>query len=308
MKKIEQLTPEQEVKKQEYYNKFLKIGLGTNQNPDKKATQKAISKFYTFLKKPKPKFIWVDSPKAALDILNDNGVKEKQYLWGSQEAYWLAYYLFCRDVLGVKYDKKESLFLNYYQTIAENAGWWFPYEKICLISKLPTIVRVNDRKQLHSFDLPALEYSDGFKVYVMHNVVVEEKFVTTPADKIDVKEVLAESNVEKRLVLLQKIGLHRVMKDLNVKVIDTCSLSKDKNNDLCEYEVNNIPIRFIVARWHDKFSSKETTLNVPRNKEDFNPKWQTKYGKDWSGNPNSASDVTMWLFGIPPGTPIHQHT
>lgn len=97
-------------------------------------------------------------------------------LWGSHEAYWVAYYRFCEQVLGIQYKPDHSHQLALWERICRSCGWWWPYEGLCIISERPVLCRMEciDKEysfpvwQLHSDYGPALRYLDGWSVYVVH--------------------------------------------------------------------------------------------------------------------------------------------
>jgi len=91
MKKIETLTEEQKAKFPEYVNKWISIGLST-ENPSKEVAQNSIIKVYESAGVPAPKtFIWVESPLHAgvcYALLKDNklasvGASLRASVWDS---------------------------------------------------------------------------------------------------------------------------------------------------------------------------------------------------------------------------------
>jgi hypothetical protein len=57
------------------------------------------------------------------------------------------------------------------QAILENCGWILPYSKTCIICDRPTRIRsdlFNDGEYLHAEGEPAIQFADGFSVYVHH--------------------------------------------------------------------------------------------------------------------------------------------
>jgi hypothetical protein len=67
----------------------------------------------------------------------------------------------------------------------------------------------------------AIQYPDGWGLYVLNGVVLDEHIVMTPASKLDPKILLSETNVEKRREIVRKIGIEIVQEKLGSKVIDT---------------------------------------------------------------------------------------
>lgn len=200
------------------------------------------------------------------ELLGDSKI-EIQHTWmcGQQDSYWIAFYLFCRDVVGVKYNSEKSAHLDLWANIARSSGWWYPYEGVCIICERPKHVRMDSQERIHDYSLPAVEFRDGWRVYAIHGVRVPEKYVLTPADKINPEEVLKESNAEIRTAVIKKCGFAHFRKHINSKVV-----SSSNNNELIEFDLGNqMKVRGLLVRWTDKHDSKETILPVPRTREQF---------------------------------------
>ena len=54
--------------------------------------------------------------------------------------------------------------------LAEECGWVYPAEDVCLVSAKPVEIRRDEQGRLHSTRGPALKYSDGFGVYSFHGL------------------------------------------------------------------------------------------------------------------------------------------
>lgn len=126
--------------------------------------------------------------------------------WGQYESYWIAYYLFSRDILGVKYDEKRSRHMSNWRDIAQSCGWWWCYENIVVISERPTACGLNAQERIHCETGAALGFSDGWAVYALNGVRMTKDHVMTPAEKLDPKAILAEQNVDVRRELIRKMG------------------------------------------------------------------------------------------------------
>ena len=126
-----------------------------------------------------------------------SGVKyEYTPFWGQMDAYWIAYYLFCRDVLGVKYDAEKSRHLDLWGDIAQSCGWWWCYENYVIVSDRPDVVRMEahgDAERLHCENGPAVRFRDGGSVYAIHGVIVPESLIMNPGS-ITVAQIEAERN------------------------------------------------------------------------------------------------------------------
>ncbi|HLB59027.1 MAG TPA: hypothetical protein VJL87_02950, partial [Bdellovibrionota bacterium] len=224
---------------------------------------------------------------------------------GNQWSAWVCFLSFFRHVAKLEIDYSK---FDYLEKAAIHGGPRIMHPDFCMISDRPIFIKVDDRNRPHCLDGPFCKWRDGSQLFAIHGVKVPAKYCLTKAEDIKIEDVLSESNIEVRMIVLQKIGMDNVYKKLGGKRIDTCSLSKDKVNNLVELDFNGLKVRGLFVTWADKYAKKTTFIPVPTKLEDFNVRWQEIYGKNWEGNLESASDVTFWTFGIPPNTTIHAHT
>lgn len=129
--------------------------------------------------------------------------------------------------LGKKVPKS---FEVYEQTI--KIGLLYPLEQFCVIGSRPLYIKQNAQGQLHCDGGPAVEYRDGYKLYMLNGVKVTEELACTPSEKIDPGTILTEKNVEVRREILRKVGAERLLFKLKSKVVDAVD----------EYELHRIPL------------------------------------------------------------------
>lgn len=223
---IEKLTPAQEKELEVWRERWLGIGLCTDR-ANRKRAEEAISEMYKIIGFKPPEFVWCESPKKCLEKLSElGGSPEREYLgkewWGQHEAYWIATYLFCRDVLSVKYEEEKNKYIDLWSEVCQSCCWWWPYEHYCIISERPTACHLNKDGRLHCETGPALAFNDEqCQLYSLNGVIVPKWLVETPAEKIDPKEVTKEKNAEVRREIVRKVGVDRVCHKLGAKVLDT---------------------------------------------------------------------------------------
>jgi hypothetical protein len=120
----------------------------------------------------------------------------------------------------VKYEADKSKNLDLWRDIAQSCCWWWCYENYVIISERPTFVGMNTQERIHCESGPAIAFADGWKVWALNGIVVEEKHVMTPASKLDPTEILAEPNADIRRELIRKLGIERMLSKLPHKVLD----------------------------------------------------------------------------------------
>jgi hypothetical protein len=139
--------------------------------------------------------------------------------WGQHEAYWVAFYLFCRDIVGVKFDEKRSHQLDMWRNIAQSCGWWWCFENYVIISERPTVCKMTEQEgRLHCEDGPALAFADGFALYRWHGVTIPDDVVLHP-EELTVARIDAENNAEVKRVMLERYGEARYLQDSGAKQI-----------------------------------------------------------------------------------------
>jgi hypothetical protein len=265
------MTEKESLEMENYKKKYLEIGIksGHSSEAEKAKAEKAISGFYEYAGKEKPKnFIWVNSPLEAEKLIKnfDEIIKlSKQkkanipkilkskdwnrehiytYFWGSQEAYWVAYYDFAR-YLGCKYPAKEENQLNGFIDIINACGWWYPYTETCIISERPIKLFLNDNLLPHCDGGPAWEFSDGFKIWELNGIVVSKEIAESPAELLDPKMALEEKNADVQREIIRKIGYDRILKACNAKTLE---IWEDKKTGL-EYTMRSMKFGNIDRRY-----------------------------------------------------------
>ena len=174
-KVVDKLTPEQEAMIPKYVEKYLKIGLSTD-STDRAAAEAAIIKVYSYQKnKDKafahlttPKFVWADSPMVGVkmaaqyatgkDVVTQDDLREavSNASYGSFEAYWVSFYAFVTEQLGVEHDG----LIDIVKDIIDNVGVYWTFEDMVVATEKPTSIHIKDN-QLHNPDGLALEYKNG---------------------------------------------------------------------------------------------------------------------------------------------------
>ncbi len=92
--------------------------------------------------------------------------------------------------------------------LAATCGWWWPYRGAVILSERPRRLGLDAGGRLHAEDGRALEYPDGWGMYVWHGHEVSERLILRP-QTITAAEILGEANIERRRILLERMGYAR---------------------------------------------------------------------------------------------------
>lgn len=179
----ETLTPEEEIRRDQVREEYMKIGWSTEPS-DRPSAEEAMTALYKRLGKAPPKFVWFDSPRAAVETVYESTGKwvNLSGVDGSIDSYWVAFYKFAAGLVPGACKEEDLDHLAEWDKLVRSTGPCWPYTNYCLMSERPCVANYNDSEVLHCDDGPALEYRDGFKIFAIEGVAVPEVVVMRPWD------------------------------------------------------------------------------------------------------------------------------
>lgn len=201
---IESLTAEQEAQFPAYVEKYKAIGLNT----DRIDFDKSVEVMKNFLGDTlgNRTFQYVASPKG---LLQDKTV----ITYGNMESYWVAFYQFFFDNFGICQEAQEM------GPIVDHCSWVLADTTTVYIVDRPSVIKFDDQNRTHCESGPAIEYPDGFAVYIWHGQRVPGWWITNP-EKLSEAEFLHHENAEMRRVACEIVGWNNVLKRVNSVTID----------------------------------------------------------------------------------------
>jgi hypothetical protein len=96
--------------------------------------------------------------------------------------------------------------------VARTAGWWWPYERVAILTERPTAVHRDNLGRLHHGDGPALSYPDGWSLYAWHGLPIPAR-VAEQLPRLTVDIIRDEANAEVRRVMLEYFGFDRYLRE-----------------------------------------------------------------------------------------------
>lgn len=125
---------------------------------------------------------------------------------------------FCICVLGCDHDAKQW---EAFQSIIQECGCIFPFEKTCIVCDRPTKLSFDSEHRLHAEGEPAVQFADGWCLYFYHDVSLPEKYGALHPHQWQARWLLEERNAELRRVLIQGIGYGRICQELQATELDS---------------------------------------------------------------------------------------
>jgi hypothetical protein len=220
---IDKLTEEQEAQIPVYRDRYIELGFSTTRI-DPVAAQSAIDDLYEHLfKKEKVKIMIFRSPNELWNYVCET-IGEKinfiaPYLCGSLDSFVFSFYDYFLEVADIKIEPE---LLQKYEIWKKtmDLGYIYPFDDVCLLSEKPIKYMLN-KNILHCENGPAIEFADGWSIYMLNGVRMKKEYVMTPWNELDPTCILKETNAEVRRELVRKIGIERVCDSLGSEVLDT---------------------------------------------------------------------------------------
>ncbi|MGN9838397.1 DUF6745 domain-containing protein [Nonomuraea sp. H19] len=100
--------------------------------------------------------------------------------------------------------------------VAGCAGWWWPYERVAIVTERPVELHLDDLGRLHRADGPAMAYADGFALHAWHGMPVPADFGAAMRG-LTPERIRNEDNAELRRVMLEHFGFDRYLAESGAK-------------------------------------------------------------------------------------------
>ena len=268
MKRINKLTPEQEARIPEWVDKWVKIGLKTGKT-DWKTFEKYIPLAYkkAGLEFPNKPMIRVSSPLvgALASSVADGLINKDKKAVGSEVYsavgsvvgsaslpwhYWFggqfwvggwdsspSFVSFFTEVCGLELDEDIKERAEIYNKLVRSVNYFWLNEHFVMVCARPKRIARNESGQLHSDQVKAIEYPDGWGLYALDGVVLpEELWKKITSQTMTFKEIMAIEISDQRTVAL-KYNPEAIIKE-NAELVH----KDNRNNELYKIENQQINI------------------------------------------------------------------
>ena len=139
------------------------------------------------------------------DQIGDNYIHP--YIEGHIDTHLFAYFSYIRDILGVKYRCNDKY--NWYESTLE-IGNFYPLEDVCIISQKPTRINMVDGR-LHCDGGASIEYADGFKIWSLNGIRVEQYLAETPTGNLSLEYYHKIESADIKAEFIKKFGIERMV-------------------------------------------------------------------------------------------------
>jgi hypothetical protein len=99
---------------------------------------------------------------------------------------------------------------------ARSAGWWWPYERLVILTERPAELHRDEPGRLHRGDGPALAYPDGFALHAWRGMPIPHDFVESLTG-LTPDRISSEQNAELRRVMLEIFGYDRYLAETGAR-------------------------------------------------------------------------------------------
>jgi hypothetical protein len=172
-------------------------------------------------------------------------------MWAHYDCYLSAW----RDVMGLDlrcFEKYAS-----WEESALNGGSRYMHEKFCLVCEFPDQINQDDNNLPHCESGPSLSWMDGFAVWHIHGIAVDEQIVMRPHTQT-VEQINGETNADVRAVRIERFGWARYLRESKAECIDH-GRNAISNTDEALYLLADGTKRFVAGCT----TAKLVTMGVP---------------------------------------------
>jgi hypothetical protein len=149
------------------------------------------------------------------DNLRDN-LWNPNFLWGSQDIYWIAWFRFAEKI-GCVFTENDARRLNIMERISTQCEWWWPFEGTVFASQRPSVTR-DDEGRIHRENGMAVKYRGGYGLSFWHGQVIPNEWVA--GNPPTAAEALHWPNMDQRSAACEIVGWHNILDQLKARIVD----------------------------------------------------------------------------------------
>ena len=139
--------------------------------------------------------------------LGDTGFWNHNFLWGSQDFYWISYYRFAQKI-GCVFNEGDTKRLDIMEAISSQCEWWWPFDGIVFVSQRPKVYWDGEGR-IHREDGPAVEYKGGYGLSFWRGTCIPNEWIAGGPPEAD--KIMSIPNTEQRRVACEMRGWQNVI-------------------------------------------------------------------------------------------------
>lgn len=239
---LKELNKEQEAALEIYKNKWLKIGLSTEQSSENDFDEcfESVKQIMAGEHDNLQNYVVCDSPQQIHEHIQDRAALFNA-VYGSFESPWLSFYDFFINETDVEVD--ENLLKPFF-VLANHISWCCIKDNTVYFAKKPISICMSNNL-LHNENGPSIEFADGFKVWSIEGHRVNETIVMNPQD-LTLEEIHSEENADIQAIMIDRYGWEKYIEKSEARLID--SRKNDIENTLeALYETERFGRRLVCT-------------------------------------------------------------
>jgi hypothetical protein len=180
-----------------------------------------------------------------------------QFWFGYWWYYGVATVSFFFDICKLKLSKDIMERALACRKICESVNYIWPNRHFVIVCARPVHIDRDEQGRLHSENRKAIQYPDGWGLYMWHGVRVTEKIIMHP-EKLTKKDWMDEKNIEVRRCIQEKLG------ERFVKMLKGKTIHNGKWGTLIEIDLKDDPDKVAhYVKVKDSSTKREYYLRTP---------------------------------------------
>lgn len=213
MEKKTKLTKEEEALRDIWVDKYL--DMQTEKEPHDRI-RSAVNALWAFRDLDAPEIIICKSPVECRDQCREsNNLDDFAEYWSIFYIPYCAIYDYC-DQIGIEFDQN---LLNIFRDWVHCCSFvLFNNEKV-YVSERPNTIMFNEDDVLHNEEGKSVEFDDGWGVYSLNGVMVDEQIVMHPETQT-IDQIQNEENEEIKRIRIERFGWEKYLNGINATLVD----------------------------------------------------------------------------------------
>ena len=156
--------------------------------------------------------------RSAVGKNNNNLIFWHYWMGGQMWSSWASYESFFREVCNLNLGEgMERRAIAYAETV-QSACYWWPNRDFIIVCDRPVHILRNERGRLHSSEKKAIEWPDGWGLWMWHGTRVSEQIIMKP-ETLSREQIMAEKNSEVSRAIAERLGWDEYLKRVDTVLI-----------------------------------------------------------------------------------------